>query len=365
MPWLAVDATTVRDDDLLGKRQPETGSSLLGGVEEIEHVLAVFVADPGTLVVHLNPDPGVVTRGLELGNTAVRHCLTRIAKQIEERLAKLIGGVAVIQVGAATEMEMKEKKARVEDALHATRAAVEEGIVPGGGVALINAMPALDSIKLEFGDDVITVTDVCLCAYTSHGHCGFLEDGKIVNDASVAQLAKMALNHARAGVDIVSPSDMMDGRVGAIRDALDAAGLTDTIIVSYAVKYASAFYGPFREAADSTPQFGDRRTYQMDPANAMEAIREVTMDIEEGADIVMVKPALAYLDIICRLREEIDLPLAAYNVSGEFCMIKAAEKLGWIDGSKVMMETLTAIKRAGADLILTYFALEAAEALSQ
>jgi porphobilinogen synthase len=176
-------------------------------------------------------------------------------------------------------------------------------------------------------------------------------------------IARTALSHAKAGADMVAPSDMMDGRIGEIREILDENNLNQVPIMSYAAKYCSAYYGPFREAADSAPKFGDRRTYQMDPANALEAIREVTLDIEEGADIIMVKPALAYLDIICRVREEIDLPVAAYNVSGEFSMVKAAAKLGWIDGSKVMMETLTAIKRAGADLILTYFAIEAAQVL--
>jgi porphobilinogen synthase len=189
-------------------------------------------------------------------------------------------------------------------------------------------------------------------------------EGHIIdNDASLDLLARTALSHARAGADMVAPSDMMDGRVAEIRNILDENDFSNVPILSYAAKYCSAFYGPFRDAAHSAPKFGDRRTYQMDPANAIEAIREVTMDIEEGADIIMVKPALPYLDIICRVREEIDLPIAAYNVSGEYAMIKAAEKMGWIDGKKVMMETLIAIKRAGADMILTYFALEAAEAL--
>jgi porphobilinogen synthase len=185
----------------------------------------------------------------------------------------------------------------------------------------------------------------------------------IDNDASLDLIACTALSHAKAGADMVAPSDMMDGRIGEIREILDENNFSQVPIMSYAAKYCSAYYGPFRDACDCAPKFGDRRTYQMDPANALEAIREATMDIEEGADIIMVKPALAYLDIICRLREEIDLPVAAYNVSGEFSMIKAAEKMGWIDGSKVMMETLTAIKRAGADLILTYFAIEAAQVL--
>jgi porphobilinogen synthase len=211
--------------------------------------------------------------------------------------------------------------------------------------------------------DLAVITDVCLCQYTDHGHCGFVEGKHIDNDATLDLLARTALSHARAGADMVAPSDMMDGRVAEIREALDENGFSHTPIMSYAAKYCSAYYGPFREAAHSAPVFGDRRTYQMDPANALEAIREATLDIEEGADIIMIKPALAYLDIISRVREEIDLPMAAYNVSGEYAMIKAAHQMGWLDGEKVMMESLTAIKRAGADTILTYFALEAARVL--
>jgi len=211
--------------------------------------------------------------------------------------------------------------------------------------------------------DLAVITDVCLCQYTDHGHCGVVEGNIIDNDASLDLLAKTALSHARAGADMVAPSDMMDGRVAEIRNILDENDLINVPILSYAAKYCSAFYGPFRDAAHSAPKFGDRRTYQMDPANALEAVREATLDIEEGADIIMVKPALPYLDIIRLIREEIDLPLAAYNVSGEFAMVKAAEKMGWVDGKRVMMETLIAIKRAGADMILTYFALEAAEEL--
>ena len=211
--------------------------------------------------------------------------------------------------------------------------------------------------------DLAVITDVCLCQYTDHGHCGFVDGTRVDNDATLDLLARTALSHARAGADMVAPSDMMDGRVSEIRGALDENGFSHTPIMSYAAKYCSAYYGPFREAAHSAPGFGDRRTYQMDPANALEAVREATLDIEEGADIIMVKPALAYLDIISRVREEIDLPMAAYNVSGEYAMIKAAHQMGWLDGEKVMMESLTAIKRAGADTILTYFALEAARVL--
>lgn len=213
--------------------------------------------------------------------------------------------------------------------------------------------------------DLAVITDVCLCQYTDHGHCGIVEGDTVDNDASLDLIARTALSHCRAGADMVAPSDMMDGRVAEIRNLLDENNFSRIPIMSYAAKYCSAYYGPFREAADSAPQFGDRRTYQMDPANAIEAIREATMDIEEGADIIMVKPALAYLDIINRIREEIDLPVAAYNVSGEYAMIKAAEQMGWLDGKKVMMETLTAIKRAGADMILTYFAIEAAQVLTE
>jgi porphobilinogen synthase len=221
---------------------------------------------------------------------------------------------------------------------------------------------AVKAVKDKF-PELVVITDVCLCQYTDHGHCGVVEGNFVDNDASLDLLARTALSHAKAGADMVAPSDMMDGRVAEIRETLDENNFSRVAIMAYSAKYCSAYYGPFRSAADSAPKFGDRRTYQMDPANALEAIREVTMDIEEGADIIMVKPALAYLDIICRVREEIDLPVAAYNVSGEFSMIKAAEKMGWIDGPRVMMETLTAIKRAGADLILTYFAIEAAKAL--
>jgi porphobilinogen synthase len=211
--------------------------------------------------------------------------------------------------------------------------------------------------------EIMVITDVCLCEYTSHGHCGMLEKNDVDNDTTLEVLAETALSHARAGADMVAPSAMMDGQVGAIREALDEAGYENLPIMAYSAKYASCFYGPFREAAESTPKFGDRKSYQMDPANADEAIREISLDVEEGADIIMVKPALPYLDIIRRAREEFDLPIAAYNVSGEFAMIKAAAKLGWIDGEKAMMESLTSIKRAGADIIITYFAPEAAKLL--
>jgi porphobilinogen synthase len=213
--------------------------------------------------------------------------------------------------------------------------------------------------------ELIIVTDVCMCEYMSHGHCGVIKKGKILNDPTLELLAREALSHAKAGADIVAPSDMMDGRVAVIRDILDSNGFDGIPIMSYAAKYASAFFGPFREAAESTPAFGDRRSYQMDPANRREALKETALDVEEGADIVMVKPALSYLDIISDVKEAFDLPVAAYNVSGEYSMVKAASKLGWIDGTKVMMEILTSIKRAGADLILTYHAIDAVKELNK
>jgi len=212
---------------------------------------------------------------------------------------------------------------------------------------------------------LVVITDVCMCEYMSHGHCGVIKKGKIVNDPTLELLAKEALSHAKAGADIVAPSDMMDGRIMAIRTILDKNGFDDIPIISYAAKYASSFYSPFREAAESTPSFGDRRSYQMDPANRREAIKEVALDIEEGADIVMVKPALSYMDIISDVKDTFDVPVAAYNVSGEYSMVKAAAKLGWIDETRVVMEILTSLKRAGADLILTYHAVEAAKALDK
>ena len=235
-----------------------------------------------------------------------------------------------------------------KDAL-GTQAYAQNGIVQN----------AIRAIK-EKSPELLVITDVCLCEYTDHGHCGVVEGNTVDNDATLDLLARTALSHAKAGADMVAPSDMMDGRVTEIRNALDESNFSHIPIMSYAAKYCSAFYGPFREAAESAPKFGDRRSYQMDPANAQEAIREVSMDVEEGADIVMVKPALPYLDIICRVKEEFDLPVAAYNVSGEFAMIKAAAKQGWLDEKRSMMEMLTSIKRAGADMILTYFAVEAA-----
>ena len=223
---------------------------------------------------------------------------------------------------------------------------------------------AIKTIKNK-APELMVITDVCMCEYTSHGHCGMIKQGDVDNDATLELLAKEALSHTKAGADMVAPSDMMDGRVGAIRKILDENNFSHIPILSYAAKYASAFYGPFREAAESIPQFGDRRSYQMNPANSDEAIREVRFDIEEGADIIMVKPALPYLDIIRRVKQEFNYPVAAYNVSGEFSMIKAASKLGWMDGERAMMESLISIKRAGADLILTYFAKEAAKIIER
>jgi len=229
----------------------------------------------------------------------------------------------------------------------------EHGVVQNAVRAIKDAVP-----------DLYVITDVCMCEYTSHGHCGIIEKGDVSNDKTLELLSREAVSHARAGADMVAPSDMMDGRVGAIRASLDDEGFCEVPIMSYAVKYASSFYGPFREAAESTPQFGDRRSYQMDPSNRREASKEAAIDIEEGADIIMVKPALSYLDIISDIRASFDVPVAAYNVSGEYSLVKAAGRLGWVDEKKLMMEILISIKRAGADLILTYFAEEAAEVLN-
>ncbi len=235
-----------------------------------------------------------------------------------------------------------------------TEAYADDGIIQQAVRAVKETIP-----------DLLVVTDVCLCEYTSHGHCGVVEDGRVKNDPTLELIARTAVSHAEAGADIVAPSDMMDGRVAAIREALDESGFQETPIMAYSAKYASVFYGPFREAADSTPQFGDRRTYQMDPANAMEAMREVSLDVDEGADIVMVKPALPYLDIIARVKGEFGLPVAAYSVSGEYAMIRAAGQLGWLDEERAILETLTGIRRAGADIVITYFAKDAARLIEQ
>ena len=235
-----------------------------------------------------------------------------------------------------------------------SEAYAEDGIVQQAVRAVKDTVP-----------DLLVITDVCLCQYTSHGHCGVVEGGVVRNDPTLELIARTAVSHVEAGADMVAPSDMMDGRVGAIREALDEANCTETPIMAYSAKYASSFYGPFREAAESTPQFGDRRSYQMDPANGTEAMREIALDIDEGADIVMVKPALPYLDIISRAKAEFGMPLAAYSVSGEYAMIRAAGRLGWLDEERAMMEALTSIRRAGADIVITYFAKDVARRLER
>jgi len=265
-----------------------------------------------------------------------------------DEIAKEAAGAEDIGVKGVILFGLPEAKDEV-----ATGAYHEKGIVQQAVKAIRKSAP-----------DLVIMTDTCLCEYTSHGHCGVVRDGEVVNDESLELLARTAVSQADAGADVVAPSAMMDGQVGAIREALDDAGFDQVAIMAYAVKYASAFYGPFREAADSAPAFGDRRAYQMDAANAREALREAELDEAEGADILMVKPATVYLDILKTLREQFDLPLAAYHVSGEYAMIKAAAEKGWIDEQRVMMETLTSIKRAGADIILTYYAREAVRALT-
>ena len=235
-----------------------------------------------------------------------------------------------------------------------SEAYAEDGIIQQAVRAVKDTIP-----------DLLVITDVCLCEYTSHGHCGVVEDGRVKNDPTLELITRTAVSHVEAGADMVAPSDMMDGRVAAIREGLDESGFAETPIMAYSAKYASAFYGPFREAADSTPQFGDRRSYQMDPANALEAMREVALDVDEGADIVMVKPALPYLDIIARVKGEFGLPVAAYSVSGEYAMLKAAGQLGWLDEERAVLEALTGIRRAGADIIITYFAKDAARLIEQ
>jgi porphobilinogen synthase len=260
-----------------------------------------------------------------------------LVKEVKE--AKSLGIPAVVLFGIPDEKDEMGSEGYADD-----------GIV----------QKAIRTLK-EKVDGILIITDVCLCEYTSHGHCGMVKDGRVLNDETLDLLGRQALSHVKAGADIVAPSDMMDGRVGAIRKTLDQNGFEDIPIMAYAAKFASSFYGPFREAAESKPQFGDRRSYQMDPANGDEALREVRLDLEEGADIVMVKPALPYLDIIWRVKQTFNIPVAAYNVSGEYALVKAGAQLGWVDGEQVMMESLIAIKRAGADLILTYFAKDAAK----
>jgi porphobilinogen synthase len=270
-----------------------------------------------------------------ISNLSVEHAVA------EAKQAHALGVPAVLLFGIPSHKDA-----------HGSQAYAREGIVQRAIREIKSALP-----------DMLVIADVCLCEYTDHGHCGLIEGGHVANDATLPLLAQMAVTCAQAGADIIAPSDMMDGRVASIRSALDEVKLTDVPILSYAVKYASAFYGPFREAAQSTPQFGDRRTHQMDPGNVREALKETDLDIEEGADMIMVKPALSYLDVIHRVRERVDVPVVAYNVSAEYSMVKAAAQNGWIDGDRLMLEILTSIKRAGSDLIITYHALEAAKLL--
>ncbi|QRK06990.1 porphobilinogen synthase [Archangium violaceum] len=259
----------------------------------------------------------------------------------EAKQARALGVPAVLLFGIPDHKDAQGSQAYARD-----------GIVQRAVREIKNAIP-----------DMLVMVDVCLCEYTDHGHCGVIEGGHVANDATLPLLAQMAVTCAQAGADVIAPSDMMDGRVAAIRSALDEVRLTEVPILSYAAKYASGFYGPFREAAQSTPQFGDRRTHQMDPGNVREALKEVDLDLEEGADMIMVKPALSYLDVIHRVRERVDVPVVAYNVSAEYSMVKAAAQNGWVDGDRLMLEILTSIKRAGSDLIITYHSLEAAKLL--
>jgi porphobilinogen synthase len=296
--------------------------------------------DPAQFILPLFACPGEGVRR-EIGAMPGNYQLS-----IDE-LVKECAEVPSLGIGGVMLFGLPERKDEI-----ASGAYDEDGIVQRAIRALRRELPEL-----------LIVTDVCNCEYTSHGHCGLIKDGDVDNDATLQWLAKTALSHARAGADIVAPSDMMDGRVGAIRQALDANGYEKTPILAYAAKFASVFYGPFREAADSTPQFGDRRSYQMDPANGREAMREIELDLEEGADMIMVKPAMPYLDLICRARERFDVPIAAYQVSGEYSMIMAAARNGWLDRDRAMMESLTSIARAGAGIILTYFAKPAARLL--
>jgi porphobilinogen synthase len=292
-------------------------------VDVADLILPLFVAPGSAVRREVGSMPGVF-------QTSVDELVA------DAQAAAGLGVPAVLLFGIPAEKDERGSSGHAED-----------GVVQEAVRALKRTLP-----------DLVVITDVCLCEYTSHGHCGVLRDGDVDNDATLELLARQAVSHAHAGADIVAPSDMMDGRVGAIRRALDDDGFSDTAILSYAAKYASAFYGPFREAAESTPQSGDRRGYQMDPANGEEALREVRLDIAEGADMLMVKPAHTYLDIIRRVKQETGYPVAAYHVSGEYAAILAAGRLGWLDADRAMAETLTAIRRAGADLIVTYWAAE-------
>lgn len=312
----------LRGSDALRKMVRETN------LEPSDFIYPLFVVPGKDVKKPITSMPGVFNLSLE-------HAVA------EARQAQSLGVPSVILFG------IPEHKDGVGSDAYA-----DDGIVQRAIREIKSAVP-----------DLQVIADVCLCEYTDHGHCGVIARNQVDNDATLPLLARMAVTCAKAGADIVAPSDMMDGRVGALRKALDQEGFSGLPIMSYAAKYASGFYGPFREAAQSAPKFGDRRGYQMDPANVREALREVALDLEEGADIVMVKPALAYLDVVSQVRARFDVPVAAYNVSGEYSMVKAAEAAGWIDGARVMMEILTSIKRAGADLILTYHALEASRLL--
>ena len=309
--------------------------------EPLRRLVRETALEPSDFILPLFVCPGEGVRR-EIGAMPGNYQLSidELVKECEQVQSLDLGGIILFGIP-----ETKDETA--------SEAYADDGIVQRAVRAVKRAFP-----------DLVVITDVCNCEYTSHGHCGKVVGGDVDNDATLEWLAKAAVSHARAGADIVAPSDMMDGRVAAIRKALDEAGFPTTPILSYAAKYASVFYGPFREAAESAPQFGDRRSYQVDPANAREAMREISLDVHEGADIVMVKPAMPYLDIICMARDRFQLPIAAYQVSGEFSMIVAAARNGWLDRDRAMMESLTAIRRAGADFILTYFAKDAARALA-
>jgi porphobilinogen synthase len=309
----------------------------LRATEKLRSLVRETTLAPGDFILPLFVCPGEGVRR-EIGSMPGNFQLST------DELAKECAEVASLGIGGVILFGIPESKDELASGGYDPNGIVQQGI---------------RAIKREV-PKLLVITDVCNCEYTSHGHCGKLVNGDVDNDATLEWLTASAVSHARAGADVVAPSDMMDGRVSAIRKALDAEGFSNTPILSYAARYASSFYGPFREAAESAPQSGDRRSHQMDPANAREAMREIELDIEEGADMIMVKPALSYLDIIRRARERWDIPIAAYQVSGEFSMIMAAARNGWIDRDRIMMETLTSIRRAGADFVLTYFAKDAA-----
>jgi porphobilinogen synthase len=313
----------------------------LRATEALRSLVRETILDPADFILPLFICPGEgVRREISSMPGHAQLSVDRLVKECAEAYSLGIGGVILFGI--------PETKDEIASGAYA-----DDGIVQQAVRVLKREVPKL-----------LVMTDVCNCEYTSHGHCGLVVDGEVQNDPTLEWLAKAAVSHARAGADLIAPSDMMDGRVAAIRKALDAAGFLNTPIVSYAAKYASVFYGPFREAAESTPQFGDRRSYQMDPANAREAMREIELDIEEGADMIMVKPAMPYLDIIREARERFPLPLGAYQVSGEFSMMMAAINNGWLDRDRTILESLTAIRRAGADFVLTYFAKDAARLLA-